>query len=62
MRWRPRPHVLRQLRPAQLFIVPFLLLTGQEGHIVRPVIPVDGRGQPRQQVLNALEHIPWVTA
>jgi hypothetical protein len=49
-------------RPVQLVIVPLLLLIDQQRHIVRPVIPSDGCGQPQQQVLDALQHIPWVTA
>jgi hypothetical protein len=48
--------------PAQLVIVPLLFLIDGQGHIVRPVIPTDGCGQPQQQVLDALQDIPWVTA
>ena len=44
-----------------LVVVPLLLLIDQEGHIVRPVIPHDGCEQPQQQVLAALQHVPWVS-
>jgi hypothetical protein len=46
---------------AQAVFVPLLLLIDRNGRIVRPVIPHDGCGQPQQQVLDALEHVPWVT-
>jgi hypothetical protein len=55
---RPEPGMIC---PAQLVVVPLLLLIDQEGQIIRPVIPADGCGQPQQQVLNALQRIPWVT-
>jgi hypothetical protein len=56
---RPTPGMICA---ADLVIVPSLLLIGQEGNIVRPVIPHDACGQPQQQVLDALRHVPWVTA
>jgi hypothetical protein len=45
---------------AQLVIVPLLFLIDGDGQIVRPVIPTDACGQPQQQVLDALQHVPWV--
>lgn len=54
---RPTPGMICT---TQLVIVPLLLLIDQEGHIVRPAIPTDGCGRPQQQVLVALQHVPWV--
>jgi hypothetical protein len=46
---------------AQAVAVPLLFLISPAGHIVRPVIPSDACGRPQQQVLDALQRLPWVT-
>jgi hypothetical protein len=46
---------------AQLVAVPVLFLIGRDGQIVRPVIPTDECGQPQPEVLDALQHVPWLT-
>jgi hypothetical protein len=45
---------------AQAVAVPVLFLIGPAGQIIRPVIPSDGCGRPQQQVLDALQRLPWV--
>jgi hypothetical protein len=45
---------------AQLVAVPVLFLISPAGQIIRPVIPSDGCGRPQQQVLDALQRLPWV--
>ena len=47
---------------AQAVAVPLLFLISLAGHIIRPVIPSDGCGRPQQQILDALQRLPWVTA
>jgi hypothetical protein len=48
--------------PAQLVVVPPLYLISAGGQVIRPVFPTDACGQPQPQVLEALQHVPWVTA
>ena len=40
--------------------MPVLFLIGGDGRIVRPVIPTNGCGLPLQQVLAALQFVPWI--
>ena len=46
---------------AQAVAVPLLFLISPAGQIIRPVIPSDGCGRPQQQVLDALQRLPWIT-
>ncbi len=55
---RPSPGLICS---AQLTPVPVLFLIDRDGHIVRPVIPADGCGQPLSQVLDALKQVSWIT-
>jgi Domain of unknown function (DUF1707) len=48
--------------PLPLITVPVLFLIGPDEQIIRPVIPTDGCQMPLQQVLTALQRVPWVTA
>jgi hypothetical protein len=41
--------------------VPVLFLIGPHGQVARPVIPTNGCGQTLSTVLDALQHVPWVT-
>jgi hypothetical protein len=36
-----------------------LFLISPAGQIIRPVIPSDGCGRPQQQVLDAVQRLPW---
>jgi hypothetical protein len=47
--------------PAQNVVVPPLFLISADGLLIRPVIPTDACGRPQPQVLDALQHLPWVT-
>jgi hypothetical protein len=47
--------------PSQLVVVAPLFLINAHGLLIRPVIPTDACGAPQQQVLDALQHVPWVT-
>jgi hypothetical protein len=44
----------------QIVAVPLLFLISPAGQIIRPTIPANACGQPQQQALNALQHLPWV--
>jgi hypothetical protein len=56
---RPSPGTIC---PAQLVAVPQLFLINTAGQVIRPVIPTGACGQPQPQVLDALQHVPWVAA
>lgn len=55
---RPAPGIIC---PVQLVIVPPLFLVSADGQVIRPVIPADACGSPQQQVLTALQQVPWTT-
>jgi hypothetical protein len=55
---RPSPGTIC---PAQLVVVAPLFLINADGLLIRPVIPTDACGAPQPQVLDALQHVPWVT-
>jgi hypothetical protein len=40
---------------------PVLFLIDRRGQIAQPVIPTGGCGQPLQQILIAVQRVPWVT-
>lgn len=45
--------------PAQLVTVAPLFLIDADGLVIRPVTPANACGQPQQQVLDALQRVPW---
>jgi hypothetical protein len=49
------------LSPARLVFPPVLFLIDRRGQIAQPVIPTGGCGQPLQQILIAVQRVPWVT-
>jgi hypothetical protein len=62
LRGRPGRPAPGTVCPAQLVVVAPLFLINADGQVIRPVIPTDACGQPQPQVLDALQHVPWVTA
>jgi hypothetical protein len=46
--------------PTQLVAVAPLFLIDADGLVIRPAIPTDACGQPQPQVLDALQHVPWM--
>jgi hypothetical protein len=62
LRRRPAPLPPGTVCPVQLVAVAPLFLISADGLVIRPVIPTNACGQPEPQVLDALQHVPWVTA
>jgi hypothetical protein len=62
LRQRPGPPSPGIACAAQATVVAPLFLINADGQVIRPVIPTDACGQPEPQVLDALQHVPWVTA
>jgi hypothetical protein len=47
--------------PAQLVTVAPLFFINAVGQVIRPAVPTDACGRPLPQVLDALQHVPWIT-
>jgi hypothetical protein len=45
---------------AQLIYVPWLVLVGRNGQVVRPKVPPDGCGEPATAVLASLSALRWI--
>jgi hypothetical protein len=60
---RPSGHMMPagQACPALAMIPPRVVLIARDGTMISPRIPVDGCGLVQQQVLAALNALPWQT-
>ncbi|RKR93147.1 hypothetical protein BDK92_7665 [Micromonospora pisi] len=38
---------------------PYLVLLAADGTAIRPAVPLDGCGQPRREVIDAIDALPW---
>ncbi|MFI6761369.1 hypothetical protein ACIBF5_19750 [Micromonospora sp. NPDC050417] len=48
--------------PADHRVHPYLVLLAADGTAIRPAVPLDGCGQPRREVIDAIAALPWRSA